>query len=188
MKYDHTIYHFKRQPPAAGTISSFPQSSCSIKPSNQTQSTLITSRYSTGIMRVFVVPASGKTATAAIRSLLDQTSSQDPPIEIKAVYRNTAKAPPEFASKSNIEVLKGDITDASSLDFTGANAVITLTPPVYDGCDIVKYAETVSENVKAAIEGAGTVKRLVLVSSMGAHLREGVVSGREASSNCDEMD
>jgi uncharacterized protein YbjT (DUF2867 family) len=139
-------------------------------------------------MRVFVVPASGKTAIAAIRSLLDQTSSQDyPPIEIKAVYRNTAKALPEFISKSNIEVLKGDITDASSLDFTGADAVITLTPSVYDGRDIVKYAETVSENVKAAIERAGTVKRLVLVSSMGAHLSEGVVSGRKTSANCDEM-
>src|SRR5690606_15222011 len=146
-------------------------------------------RYFTGIMRVVVVPASGKTATAAIRSLLDQTSSQDhPPIEIKAVYRNTAKAPPEFVSKSNIEVLKGDITDASSLDFTGADAVITLTPSVYDGRDIVKYAETVSENVKAAVERAGTVKHLVLVSSMGAHLSEGVVSGREAISNCHEMD
>lgn len=127
-------------------------------------------------MKVFVAPASTKTATAAIRSLLDETSISKEPIEIKAVYRDIKKAPADFTSKPNFEALKGDISDASSLDFTGADAVLTLTPPVFDGRDIVKNAETVSHNVKSAIERAPTVKHLVLLSSIGAHLSEGVVS------------
>lgn len=127
-------------------------------------------------MKVLVVPASTKTATAAIRSLLHETSPPEQPIEIKAVYRDPSKAPAEFTSQPNFEAVKGDISDASSLDFTGADAVLTLTPPVFDGRDIVKNAETVSQNVKEAIERAPSVKRLVLLSSMGAHLSEGVVS------------
>ena len=129
-------------------------------------------------MKVLVIPASTKTATAAIRSLLKihQTSPPDQPVEIKAVYRGTGKAPAEFTSQANFEAVKGDISDASSLDFAGADAVLTVTPPVFDGRDMVKNAETVSKNVKGAIERASSVKRLVLLSSIGAHLSEGVVS------------
>lgn len=125
-------------------------------------------------MNIFVVPASTKTATAAIRSLLQQSSTNEH-LQVKALYRDTSKAPVEFTSHPNFEVLQGDIADASSLDFTGADAVLTLTPPIFDGSDIVQFAESVSQNVKDAIERAGTVQRLVLLSSVYAHLSEGVV-------------
>lgn len=127
-------------------------------------------------MKVTVVPAGAKTAAATIRSLLQHSASGTGSVEIIGVYRDISKVPAEFAEHPNFQAVKGDIADASSLNFAGSDAVFTLTPPVFDGRELVEHARVVSRNVKDAAERAGSVKRLVLLSSMGAHLSEEVVS------------
>ncbi|RSM14434.1 hypothetical protein CDV31_005451 [Fusarium ambrosium] len=121
-------------------------------------------------MQVTIAPASTKTGTAIVRSLL---SFENQFINVKALYRNVKKAPEEFTSHDNFTAIEADVSDASSLDFSGSYAVLAITPPVYDGRDIVVHAETVSKNVRDAVERAGTVKRLVLLSSVGAEFSEG---------------
>ncbi|KAJ6440590.1 Major facilitator superfamily domain, general substrate transporter [Purpureocillium lavendulum] len=108
---------------------------------------------------------------AVIRCLLAQAPDS---VDIHALYRNLAKVPKDFAERPNFHALQGDISDPATLDFTGSDAVLAITPPAFDGRDIVKHAEVVSKNVKDAIEAAGSVKRLVLLSSVGAQLGEGV--------------
>lgn len=123
-------------------------------------------------MHVTIAPASTKTGAAIIRSLL---SFGDQSINVKALYRNVKKAPEEFTSHDNFTAVEADVSDASSLDFSGSDAVLAITPPVYDGRDIVAHATNVSKNVCDAVEKAGTVKRLVLLSSVGAEFSEGTV-------------
>ena len=124
-------------------------------------------------MKLSIAPASAKTGAAVVQSLL---SSSDQSIQVKALYRDLKKAPLEFTSCENVTCVQGDVSDAASLDFSGSDAVLAITPPVFDGRDISKHAELVSRNVQGAIEEAGCVKRLVLLSSMGAEHDQGVVS------------
>lgn len=128
-------------------------------------------------MRITIAPASTKCATATIQALL---GSQ---LEVRAVYRDLSKVPPEFKSHTNFEAVQGDVADASSLDFSGTDAVLAITPPTYDDRDILAHAESVSKNVKDAVEKAGSVQRLVLLSSGGAQFSEGVVSGTAESAS-----
>lgn len=123
-------------------------------------------------MRVTVAPASTRTGAAVIRSLLAAPG----PIEINALYRNLSKVPKEFADRANFHARQGDVSEPATLDFTGSDAVLAITPPAFDGRDIVAHAETVSKNVKDAIEKSGSVQRLVLLSSAGAQFSTGVVS------------
>lgn len=124
-------------------------------------------------MKITIAPASTKTGAAVIRSLLTFT---DRNVEITALYRDLKKVPDEFTSHENFTAVKADVSDASSLDFSNADALLAITPPTFDGRDIAKHSETVSNNVKSAVEEAGSVKRLVLLSSMGAEFDHGVVS------------
>ncbi|KAF5694525.1 nucleoside-diphosphate-sugar epimerase [Fusarium denticulatum] len=121
-------------------------------------------------MQVTIAPASNKTSTAAIRSLL----SQNPGVQVKGLYRDLKKVPDEFSSAKNFTAIQGDVGDVNTLDFSGSDAVLMVLPPAYDGRDIVEHAQTMSSNVKTAIEKAGGVRRLVLLSSVGAEFSEGV--------------
>jgi uncharacterized protein YbjT (DUF2867 family) len=127
-------------------------------------------------MKIVVVPAGTKTGAAAIRSLLNQASTNGLRREVVGIYRNIKKVPLDFGHNGMFTATQGDIEDASSLDLSDAEGVITITPPVFEDTDIVKRAEAVSMNVKTAIEKAGTIKNLVLLSSVLAHLDKGVVS------------
>lgn len=125
-------------------------------------------------MKITIVPASTRVAAATIRHLL---SSPNPP-SIMGYYRDLSRVPPEFLSNPNFAAKKGDIEDASSLDFSGSNAVLSITPMWYDGRDVVEVAKQVSWNVRNKIEetgGEGQVRRLVVLSSMGAQYDEGIV-------------
>lgn len=125
-------------------------------------------------MRISIAPASTKTGAAVIRSLL---SHDDTSLEIHAIYRSPPpKAPSAFTQDSRFHSAQGDISDSSSLDFSGSDVVLTITPPLYEADDLVKQAGVVSKNVKEAVERSGNVKRLVLLSSGGAQHSEGVVS------------
>ncbi|GAB1196544.1 hypothetical protein APSETT444_005816 [Aspergillus pseudonomiae] len=123
-------------------------------------------------MLIAVVPASPKTGQAAIRALLNSTETTTP-ITVKGVYRDLSRVPEEFLSNPHFQAVKGDVSDAASLDLTGADAVLAITPPRYDGSDFLACARTASENTRLAIQKSGSVKRLVLLSSMGAEHESG---------------
>lgn len=123
-------------------------------------------------MRITIVPASNKTSTAAIHWLLPQ----NPFFEVHGVYRDLERVPDEFNSVENFTAVQGDVADTSTLNFADTDAVVMVLPPAYDGRDIVAHARQISNNVKDAIEKSGSVKRLVLLSSLGAEFAEGVVS------------
>ena len=96
-------------------------------------------------------------------------------MKIKALYRDLKKVPAEFNSTDNFTAVQGDVCDAATLDFSGSGAVLACLPPAYDGRDIIAHAQAVSSNIRDAIDIAGGVKRLVLLSSVGAVFAEGVV-------------
>lgn len=129
-------------------------------------------------MKIFIAPASPKTAVAAIRTLLASTATAaHGPLEVIGVYRDTKRAPVEFTNDSRFRAIKGNLNDPSSLDFVGADAVLTITPPITaPELSLTEEAEKISRGVKEAVEKAGCVKKLVLISSIGAHLTEGIVS------------
>lgn len=122
-------------------------------------------------MQISVVPASTRVGQAIVQALLDSPTTPT----VHAVFRDIAKVPSKFNDRPNFKAVQGTVDDASSLDFTGSDAVIALTPPTYDDTPIVEHARTVSENTKTAIKAAGSVKRLVLVSSVGAQFDHDVV-------------
>lgn len=123
-------------------------------------------------MRVTISTAGAQTCVSTIRHLI-KTAPEG--TQVHGIYRDLAKVPKEFNDHPSFTATKGSVSDASSLDFTGSNVVLAITPPVIGSGDPIKAAEEVAENVKKAIEAAGTVKRLVLLSSMGAECDEGVV-------------
>lgn len=122
-------------------------------------------------MHITIIPAGPKTARATIQNLLN--NPQGP--TVRAIYRDPSKVPESFVANPRFTAVKGDVRDAASLDFSGSDAVLAITPPRFDGYDVVQHAREVSENVRAKLEGIESVKRLVLLSSMGAQYNEGVV-------------
>ena len=119
---------------------------------------------------VSIVPASSKTGENAIRYLLET----DAEVHIRAIYRNTSKAPADFTKHANFEAVKGDVSDAASLDFAGSDAVLFNQPPTYDGSDVGEFATKTATNVKNALVASG-VKKLVILSALGAQHSSGIV-------------
>ncbi|QEM04982.1 NAD(P)H-binding protein [Mucilaginibacter rubeus] len=68
----------------------------------------------------------------------------------------------------------GSVTDAAFLTgvFTGADAVYTMVPPNFAAPDPIAYYEQVGQSYAEAIRASG-VKRVVQLSSWGAHLPAG---------------
>lgn len=123
-------------------------------------------------MRVSVAAAGTQTGAATIRAII----KAHPATEIRALYRNLEKVPQEFKSHATFYPAKGNIDDASSLDFAGSDAVLVTTPPIFQDIDVLAHTRDVCNGLKEAIEKAGTVKRIVLLSSVGAEFDNGVVS------------
>ncbi|KAK4454489.1 hypothetical protein QBC34DRAFT_393528 [Podospora aff. communis PSN243] len=119
-------------------------------------------------MHITVAAASPRTAQATIRQLLADPSAPT----VKGIYRNLSRVPEEFKANPRFEAVQGNIEDAATLDFTGSDAVFAVEPPVVDDRDSVKHTRDISENIKGALKKAG-VKRLVLLSSIGAQYGEG---------------
>ncbi len=112
-------------------------------------------------MKVIVVPGSAQTSRSAIRTLLDAPSAPS----VIGVYRNMSKVPDEFKNHPKFQPVPGDVSDGSTLDFSGCDAVITMTPPKLDGSDFIAFGKAVANNVRRAVERSGSVKRVVYVSS-----------------------
>ena len=123
-------------------------------------------------MRVSIAAAGTQTGAATIRAIIKAS----PKTEIHALYRNLEKVPEEFKSHDSFHAAQGNIDDAASLDFSGSNAVLVMTPPIFDDIDVLAHTRNICNNMKQAVEKAGTVKRLVLLSSIGAEFDKGVVS------------
>lgn len=123
-------------------------------------------------MQIVVVPASPKTGQATIWALLDDPSEP----AVTGVYRDPRKAPTDFTAHPRFRAVKGDVADVGSLDFSGADAVVTITPPQYSESKPTTRAREMAANVKYAIGRASdSVKRVVYVSSVGAQLEHGTV-------------
>ncbi|KAK1708007.1 hypothetical protein BDP67DRAFT_546986 [Colletotrichum lupini] len=121
-------------------------------------------------MNVFIVPASPKTGQATIRSLLDHPSQP----HVAGVYRDLGRVPAKFKDHPRFKAIKGDVADVSSLRFAGADAIVSITPPQYSESKPITRAREMAANVKFAISRVGcSVKRLVYVSRIGAHLEHG---------------
>ncbi|KAI9164202.1 hypothetical protein HJFPF1_05842 [Paramyrothecium foliicola] len=120
-------------------------------------------------MKVTVVPASAQTLKAAVADLLDHPSAPS----VVGVYRNLDKAPDEFKKNPHFQAVLGNLHDASTLDFSGSEVVVVLSPPHLDGSDYVAAAKKVAQAVRDAIAKAPSVRRLVYISSMGAQYEKG---------------
>ncbi|KAL2257809.1 hypothetical protein VTK26DRAFT_9151 [Humicola hyalothermophila] len=121
-------------------------------------------------MQITVAPASPRTGLATIRALLASPAAT----KVIGVYRDLSRVPAELAADPRFQAVRGDVEDAGSLDFAGSDAVLSITPPLYHSTqDVIAHARAVSENVKAAVARAGTVKRVVLLSSAGAQYESG---------------
>ncbi|KAH8427551.1 uncharacterized protein LDX57_005265 [Aspergillus melleus] len=121
-------------------------------------------------MTITILPGSTQTAQAAIRAILNDS----PSAKVQAIYRNLSKVPDEFASNPRFRAVKGDIDDPSTIDLSGTDALFVVTPPRFDGADTFECARTTAENAKAAVRKVG-VKRVVYLSSIGAHCESGTV-------------
>jgi uncharacterized protein YbjT (DUF2867 family) len=68
----------------------------------------------------------------------------------------------------------GTLADVDFLTatFTGADAVYTMVPPNYAAADMMAYCREMGENFAQAIQKSG-VKRVVYLSSIGAHMEKG---------------
>ncbi|KAI8229109.1 hypothetical protein K4K53_005659 [Colletotrichum sp. SAR 10_77] len=107
---------------------------------------------------VTVVPASTQAGRETVRTLLNDGSNSI----VRGIYRDPTKAPPEFTASPNFTAVQGDVS-ASPLDFTGSDAVFYIPPPPFhsDDVDLVEFATNAANNIKDAIEKAGSVKRLL---------------------------
>ncbi|KAH7131303.1 hypothetical protein EDB81DRAFT_906411 [Dactylonectria macrodidyma] len=119
---------------------------------------------------ITVVPASTKAGKATISELL---SSPSKPF-VRAIYRDASKAPAEFISHPNFEVVTGDVSVGSSLNFTGSDAVFYIPPPTFDGTDLAEFATNAANNVKKALQDATSVKKLLVFSATGSQHDHGI--------------
>ena len=113
-----------------------------------------------------VVGASGNTGGATARALLSAGAA------VRAVVRDAARA---LALKAmGAEVAVADLDDAASLAraFEGARGAYVLNPPAYADRDLFARARSLAGNIAEAVRRSG-LPRLVVLSSMGAHLESG---------------
>lgn len=113
-----------------------------------------------------IAGASGNTGSIVARELLSHGK------KVKVIGRNADHLKPLV--EKGAEPLIGDLTDAGFLKkaFAGAEAVYILLPPNPKSNDFRAYQNTLSDNYVEAIKSGG-VKYVVLLSSIGAHLRHG---------------
>jgi uncharacterized protein YbjT (DUF2867 family) len=116
--------------------------------------------------RVAVVGVSGKTGGATARSLLEMG------VPLRAIVRDPAKGEPWAARGAEVAV--ADLADPAALSeaFEGAAAAFVLNPPAYTLPDLFTRAEELAGSIAEAARRS-RLPRLVVLSSIGAHLRSG---------------
>lgn len=123
-------------------------------------------------MQFTVAPASSQVCAAAIRTLLDHESHHN----VIGIYRNLSKVPEDLNSHQNFTAIQGDLSDLNTVDFSGSDGLLLTTPTAFGSHNATEYTKQITDNVSAAVRIAGSVKRLVYISSIGAQHHEGVVS------------
>jgi uncharacterized protein YbjT (DUF2867 family) len=97
---------------------------------------------------------------------------------VRAIGRD-AKKLKELTDKGAEEFV-GDVTDAAFVKkaFEGATAIFCMIPPSFLSSDFRKVQQQIAHNYADAIHANG-IKNVILLSSVGAHLRDeaGIVSG-----------
>lgn len=115
---------------------------------------------------IVVFPATARSGSQAGKLLLQ--SGQ----KVRAVARNPSKA--SELKSLGAEVVEGDLSkpETIKLALKDAKALFFINPPDFSGADVFKQAEKTAETLKAALEGS-EIKRVVLLSSIGAELKTG---------------
>ena len=92
--------------------------------------------------------------------------------EVRVVGRNAGSL--AAIQAAGAQIAPGDIADAGFLSraFAGATAVYTMIPPDYTAPDMLAAQDQLGAAIAGAVASAG-VKRLVSLSSIGAHLATG---------------
>ncbi|RAH67398.1 NAD(P)-binding protein [Aspergillus aculeatinus CBS 121060] len=123
-------------------------------------------------MRILIAPASPQTAQATITALLAHPDTNTN--YIRGLYRNFHRVPPALQNHPHFDPYPGDLTVPATLNFHGFDTVFFVLPPCLDGrTPLDEWATTVSTNIRLAIQRSGTVRRLVLLSSLGAEVGAG---------------
>jgi uncharacterized protein YbjT (DUF2867 family) len=110
-----------------------------------------------------VLGVSGNTGGATARALLARGA------RVRAVVRDPGRGAPWSARGAAVAVADLADSDALAAAFAGADAAYVLNPPAYASPDLFARAETLARSVLAAARAAG-LRRLVVLSSIGAHL------------------
>lgn len=113
-----------------------------------------------------ILGATGNTGSVAAHSLLDRGA------KVRAVGRSGEKLAALAARGAELAV--GDVHDVGFLTeaFRGVDGVYALVPPDYASHDVLGHYRHSAETITAAVEASG-VKRLVVLSSLGAELAAG---------------
>ncbi|MCL1464083.1 NmrA family NAD(P)-binding protein [Argonema galeatum] len=113
-----------------------------------------------------VLGATGQTGGAVANTLIEHGAS------VRVVVRNASKG--ESWAQRGAEVAVADVTDVGAMTqaFSGAKGAYLLNPPDYQADDMFAVAENVGVALQEAVQNAG-LSKLVVLSSVGAHLPEG---------------
>jgi NAD(P)H dehydrogenase (quinone) len=113
-----------------------------------------------------VLGATGQTGKIVVEALHARG------MPLRAVSRDPARSP--LASKSGIGTFAADVMDRDSLAaaFKGVTAAFVMLPPFVTAEDSIAQARVASGSIVSAIQ-ASDIKRVVALSSGGAHLANG---------------
>ena len=113
-----------------------------------------------------VIGASGKTGGAAAAALLEVKQP------VRAAVRHRSKGESLAAKGAEVAVCDLDDEDSLAEALKGACSLIFMNPTAYDGGDQCGLAERRAKNTIAAIQRTGSVKKLVVLSSIAAQLHD----------------
>lgn len=119
-------------------------------------------------MKIAITAPTGNIGSRLVRQLLEVEGH-----ELVLLARKPEKL--ADAKARGAAVVQGDVTDANSMkELTqGTAALFLLIPPNYAAPDMRAYQRQVAETAAEAVRSNG-VERVVLLSSIGAHLGKGV--------------
>jgi uncharacterized protein YbjT (DUF2867 family) len=115
---------------------------------------------------IVVTAATGQIGNALVEELLNRKQ------KVRALARDEKKLAPLAAKGAETRAV--DLTDAAAVaeSFRGASSAFLLIPPRYNAPEFRHYYNQVSGVYASAVRAAG-VKRVVNLSSLGAHLPDG---------------
>lgn len=120
-------------------------------------------------MRIVISTPTGNIGRRLTERLLEKGEH-----ELVLLARDPAKV--AAAVERGAAALQGDLSDRDYLSgaLEGADAFFYLIPPNYAAEDFRAFQRSLTDNVVAAVAAAGdSLKHVVLLSSVGAHLSEG---------------